>query len=646
MRTTTKRGLGRGAATNGNGRAVLPPLVEAGIVETAITRYRQPPPPRRTPLAIVGRALLWLLAAIAVVAAGLLGGVYLYYHETLDDITASTPEIKIASASLDAPLPGKPAIALAIGYDKRAGREAEVTGRSDTVMLVRADPGAKAISTLAFPRDLVVPIRCPGAAPREDRINGAYPQCGPRGVVDTVAGLTGLDINYVITVNFRGFKQTVAALGGVWLDVDRRYYNEGGTGYAAIDLQPGYQKLNGEDALAFVRYRHADSDIYRIARQQLFVQAFKQAVTTTFSLRDVPKIVGVVRDNLKVGAGGSGAISLKTLRGYGLLAFDLPQGRFFQERIDPNCYSEGLGSYGEYQLRATPECIRAAVERFANPDVDAPRKATDVAVGRKPRKATAPAPSRTSVVELNGNGVPGAAANAGYLLGQRGYRVLHTGDAPRTKYLDSVVYFDARKGRARFAARKLADVLLEAKVAKMPPAIRRLAGGAMLAPVLGQTFRGEIAPAPIDQTPRKQPANVRADPAATRDLLRPYTRRLRFPVMLPTVLERTSYPARDTPVRVYSIAGRPTLRLTFATGVSEYWGIQQVAWNDAPAIQSPNEVLRLKGRTLELHYTGARLRMVVVRRGPATYWVTNTIANALSNETMLAIARGLRPLPR
>ena len=60
--------------------------------------------------------------------------------------------------------------------------------------------------------------------------------------------LTGLPINYLITVNFHGFKQIVDKLGGVWIDVDRRYYNNGRgprDDYATINLQPGYQRLNG-----------------------------------------------------------------------------------------------------------------------------------------------------------------------------------------------------------------------------------------------------------------------------------------------------------------------------------------------------------------------------------------------------------------
>ena len=80
----------------------------------------------------------------------------------------------------------------------------------------------------------------------------------------------------MITIDFTGFQKLVDEVGSIYMDVDRRYYNKrDGTAahnYDEIDLQPGYQKLNGADALDFVRYRHTDSDYARIARQQLFVK--------------------------------------------------------------------------------------------------------------------------------------------------------------------------------------------------------------------------------------------------------------------------------------------------------------------------------------------------------------------------------------
>src|SRR5207248_9892794 len=123
--------------------------------------------------------------------------------------------------------PGHAAIALILGYDHRAGEAKGTPSRSDTVMLLRADPQTKSISMLSFPRDLVVDVYCPpGKTPVvRDRINSAYARCGAKGTLETVKKLTGLPVNYLITVNFRGFKQVVNTLGGVYVYVDRRYFN-------------------------------------------------------------------------------------------------------------------------------------------------------------------------------------------------------------------------------------------------------------------------------------------------------------------------------------------------------------------------------------------------------------------------------------
>ena len=89
--------------------------------------------------------------------------------------------------------------------------------------------------------------------------------------------MTNLPVNFLVTVNFRGFQQLVDKIGGIWLDIDRRYYhvNDGSAAedYSNINIQPGYQLFSGTNALAFVRYRHTDEDYHRIARQQEFVRA-------------------------------------------------------------------------------------------------------------------------------------------------------------------------------------------------------------------------------------------------------------------------------------------------------------------------------------------------------------------------------------
>jgi hypothetical protein len=99
-------------------------------------------------------------------------------------------------------------------------------------------------------------------------------------------------------------------------------------------------------------------------------------------------------------------------------------------------------------------------------------------------------------------------------------------------------------------------------------------------------------------------------------------------------------------VRIYPLGGQPTLRLTFRTGFNEYWGIQETRWADAPVLDDKSLTQRVNGREFDLYYTGSHLHMVVLRDNGATYWIVNTLLDRLSNETMLAIARGLRPLPR
>jgi LCP family protein required for cell wall assembly len=642
MRTTLKRGIGRGASANGNGRAVLPPEVSLPLT---VSVYRQPPR-RRGAGALLVAGLGWLLVAIVTVAVGLAGGAYLYFHETVNAIAAHTPELKIAQERLDIVPPDAPAIALVVGIDERQKGVDATDGstRSDTLLLLRADPGQRALSMLSFPRDLSVPVICPDHATFTGRLNEAFATCGPRGALETVKRLTGLPINYLVTVNFVGFVKLVAQLGGVWMDVDRRYYNPPGTGWASIDLHPGYQRLNGRQALDFVRYRHTDSDIYRLARQQRFVHALKQAVTSSFSINKLLKITGVVKDNLEIAGKGFNG---NTVKRWGYFAFDLPSGHVIQTKIDPSCYVDLPNNL----VGASDECINRAVAEFSRPDVGAPERATNAALGRK-QKQQAPPPDKTTVVVLNGNGVPGAAADASYQLGRQGYQTVEpangaAANAPRQDYARTQVYYDDADSSAKRAAQKLVTLFggrQEVDSGAMPVAIQPLAGGAMLAVVLGRTFAGRVASGPVDQTPEREPPAVYKTDALTADA-RAVQKQVRFPVLVPTVLEKTSRLSTEEGVRVYQTGGHKAARFTFVTGASEYWGIEMTRWREAPVLRDPNETVTIKGRRYDLYYSsGSKLEMVVLRDGGTTYWVTNTLLGKLSNETMLAIAKGLRPL--
>jgi len=653
MRTTLKRGVGRGAH-NGNGKAVFPP----GTLST-VTRYRQPPPRSKTPMGLFWRIVIGTLIILSSAGLAAAGGGYLYFHQSVATVRAHTPEVKRAQKTLDVPVANKAAIALVIGYDHRAGIESNRPSLSDTLMLVRADPSTKTISLLSFPRDLDVPIYCPRSktdtegyvASSGDRINSAYSRCGPTGTVLTIKHLTGLPINYLITVNFHGFKEVVDKLGGIWMDVDRRYYNKN-TGayydnYANINLQPGYQRLTGQQALDFVRFRHTDSDLTRVARQQEFVHAFKDQVAQSFSITKFPALVNTITKNIEVGEGG------RTLQGdqvisYALFAQGLPGGHLFQDKIENVQCAIGC--------TAAPEEIQKAVDQFQNPDVQSSKAANASALGKKLKSKT-PRPSSVTVTVLNGSGVAAAAANTSYLLGQRGYVTqvppgsIEANAPPGKTYFHSKVYYDPAQKGSQAAAKAMQNLLQPAEVAKLPRAPGLLARdpGSMLLVVLGTAFPGTIAPTPVVTTPTHQAPYVRKDPSYGTSLLAPLRSKVRFPLQVPTVLERSSYPdtlSGDKPVRQYWIdrrGGHKAVRLVFHTG-NEFWGIQETDFDDAPALADKSFRHDLGGREFDLYYNGSHLHMVVLHAHGASYWVVNTLLDDLSNETMLAIAKGLRPL--
>jgi len=170
---------------------------------------------------------------------------------------------------------GKPQTVLLIGADQRAPGAADYRAgaRSDTMMLVRLDPSKRATALMSLPRDLKV--RIPGHG--VDKLNAAYADGGVKLTVRTIKLLTGLRINHVVNIDFRGFRKAVNALGCVYVDVDRHYYNASGT-YAKINVQAGYQQICGPAALDYVRYRHDDNDIIRAARQQDFLRQMKQQI--------------------------------------------------------------------------------------------------------------------------------------------------------------------------------------------------------------------------------------------------------------------------------------------------------------------------------------------------------------------------------
>jgi polyisoprenyl-teichoic acid--peptidoglycan teichoic acid transferase len=221
------------------------------------------------------RGMLWrfALGALIVVAftatttavAGLL-----QFKQFAADLSLS-PVIKDAQVTVADP--GNPQTLLLIGSDHRAGTPFS-TANTDTMMLVRLDPNSSTINVLSIPRDLKVQIPGRGGV-YSAKINSTYSVGGPNLLIRVLKQqvFPGLHVNHIIDVNFGGFEALINAIGCVYTDVDHRYYNNTAfTDYSSIDIQPGYQKLCGTNALAFVRFRHTDNDLVRNARQQDFLR--------------------------------------------------------------------------------------------------------------------------------------------------------------------------------------------------------------------------------------------------------------------------------------------------------------------------------------------------------------------------------------
>jgi LCP family protein required for cell wall assembly len=247
----------------------------------------------------IGSGLILVLSAAATTSS-----VLLFFDRTV----AKFHHVNVGH-ELTAVYGGDPQTIMIAGSDRRHGdKKLGLRPRSDTIILVRLDPD-KGVAMLSLPRDLKVSIPGHGI----DKINAAYTLGGPKLTIKTVKQLTGLEINHYVDVNFHGFSQGVNAIGCVYVDVDRRYFNNNsglgfGQQYAAINVKPGYQKMCGERALEYVRYRHTDTDIVRNARQQDFIRQMRQQLSVGKLIRKNQKLIDIFARNTASDIRSSGAL--------------------------------------------------------------------------------------------------------------------------------------------------------------------------------------------------------------------------------------------------------------------------------------------------------------------------------------------------
>lgn len=245
-----------------------------------------------------------------ILAASVVFGVAAGYLLARPHIQADHPQ----EATADAAPTGRVNLLL-LGADERPGD----VGRSDTAILVSADLGAKKVSMVSLPRDTWVNI--PGRG--WDKLGHAFaygeenyeqaqkqeakkPPAERKPVTDrgeqltlrTVNGLLDTQVDHYAVVNMQGFEKIVDTLGGVTIDVEKNldYDDPVDSPPLHIHLKQGVQRLNGVDALKYVRFRHdAESDFGRMARQQKFLKALVDEALKPKNLTKLPALISQLR---------------------------------------------------------------------------------------------------------------------------------------------------------------------------------------------------------------------------------------------------------------------------------------------------------------------------------------------------------------
>jgi hypothetical protein len=465
----------------------------------------------------------------------------------------------------------------------------------------------------------------------------------------------------------------VDTLGGVYVNVDQYYYNppaqSQADGWSEIDIAPGYQLLNGYNALAFSRYRHTDDDFHRQARQQTFLRAFEARGSARFkgiSLTDLPFINNMLdaisRSVNMVGPGGH-APSLSTLETFASTAYS---SRSHVVSVHMQ-WSSFTAAGGASAVQVTN--LKQSLFQWQHPWlIGAPTKGLPGNTGtKKHKKAFKPAvtPSSIRVAIVNGSGLPGVAGKADGQLVKWGYVAHIAGNAPSFKHRRTWVYY---RPAGKQAAADLVKIF-GGNTTMRPFSRAHLPGvgpKADIAVELGKPFKGTVAiQAPKPPVKPTLPATLTPSTEYASDFSAA-KRYVHFPVMYPTLAQANSsfcpwvpkpygsgtltcQGTSTLPVRVYNIpaAGKGAnsmYAVFFDSSVNGYWGIEETRFTDAPLLATPNAYRHLDGRTYKFFFNGSHLQTVSFTQGGVAYWVSNTLLDDLTNDEMIAIARSLKPV--
>lgn len=382
---------------------------------------------------------------------------------------------------------------------KQFGTERDAGGqRSDTIIVLHADPEAQKAAILSIPRDLAVPI-AGRADQRPDRINSAFEK-GPDVLIRTLRESLNIEIDHYAEVDFNGFRGVVNAIGGVTLFFDAPARDR----VSGLDIRnPGCVKMDGNTALAYVRSRNYQylekgrwqtdptADLGRIERQQGFIRrvlgkasrAGRNPLTLNALVNTAVKKVKIdkafsTKDIFRL------ARQFKSLEPDAVEIFSLPT---TGTRID-----------GKSVLRLVEPDAREIIDRFIGKPPPAPANPA------APPPKVLPGTVRARV--LNGSGTSGQAGTAAQGLQKANFGVAGVGSADSFTYRQSEVrYAHGQRGKAEL----LQAYVDGSAVLKEDLALR----GGDLVLVTGADFKGIRAPAGAPAPPTSAPTPTAAKPA-------------------------------------------------------------------------------------------------------------------------------------
>ena len=246
----------------------------------------------------LGALLLLVLLIVWTVAS------YLSFRAGVEDANARLPKaVEAGLAPQDGALASKPSLTLLLGTDGDKTAARSDARRSDSILLVRTDPGRHRLAYLSIPRDLRVDIPGHGTY----KINAAFQLGGPALTLRTVRALTGLQPNHVVLVDFDDFRTVIDALGGVEINVPKPILSNRFDCPYATEARcqqwqgwrfgKGKQEMSGQRALIYSRVREnrldpSENDLTRGERQQAVVEAMTDKLVGPGTFVKLPFIGG------------------------------------------------------------------------------------------------------------------------------------------------------------------------------------------------------------------------------------------------------------------------------------------------------------------------------------------------------------------